>query len=51
MAEHARSLLGLDFLDAKKLFTPMNVELEDVDASRAASVLRRLARTGEVDWS
>lgn len=50
----AQELLGLDERQATRLFLPWWLELvqspTEIDAARAAGVLERLAKTGEVMW-
>lgn len=56
-AATAGGILGLDLYQAECLFEPMNhnpdlfdADWEKVTPRQAAKVLRRLAKTGEVDW-
>lgn len=47
----ARNLLGLDEDRADALFLPYGCDWEDITPAHAAQTLRKLAETGEVDWS
>ena len=48
----ASQALGLDYDTAESLFYPENYRFsyDDVTSEQAASVLRKLASTGSVDW-
>lgn len=46
----AQDLLGLDYGEANKLFTPRIYSLMAVDAAWAARTVRHLIETGAVEW-
>lgn len=50
-SEHAGMLLGLDYRKAADLFllTP-GIGLEEITPAHAATTLRHLAETGDVEW-